>query len=179
MHNTPLRTLGLLLALAGAATLAQAQQEQARVISSTPIVEAGHTVGYNVTYEYAGRRYTTQTEAPPGRTIPIQISPYGVATSPVAPQPPMEAAPLEGGSGDPWQNVVPEQGVVVGAGGAVAAPAYGPPPVVYAPPVYVQPAYAWPQPYVYPPVGISLGIGYSRGWHRGGWYGGGWRGGWR
>jgi len=83
---------------------------------------------------------------------------------------------------DPWQNVVPEQGVVVSGTGAAyaapypvqAAPVYAPP--VYAAPVYVQPAWGWPGPYLYPPVGLSIGLGYSRGWHGGGWRGHrGWR----
>ena len=66
----------------------------------------------------------------------------------------------------------PEPGVVVGAGDPDG---YGaPPPVVYAPPAYMQPGYGWPQAYMYPPIGISLGLGYSRG-HRGG----GWHRGWR
>ena len=33
------------------------------------------TVGYNVTYQYAGRRYTTQTTYPPGAYVPVQVSP--------------------------------------------------------------------------------------------------------
>ena len=114
--------------------------------------------------------------------------PYYAATPlPVAPQPPLSSAPVDDGNA-PWRNVVPEPGVVVSGDGTAYAPGgyapppvvYGPPPAVYAPPVYVQPAYAWPQPYIYPPVGISLGIGYSRGWHHRGWHGG-WRGhrGWR
>ena len=78
---------------------------------------------------------------------------------------------------------MPEPGVVVS--GTQPAPVYAQPAypaAVYPAPVYVQPAYAYPQPYVYPPVGISLNLGYSRGWgggYRG--YGyrgyGGWRGG--
>jgi uncharacterized protein YcfJ len=31
-------------------------------------------VAYNVVYEYAGQRYTTQTTQEPGRTIPVQMS---------------------------------------------------------------------------------------------------------
>jgi Spx/MgsR family transcriptional regulator len=91
------------------------------------------------------------------------------------PQYQQQQYPQAGGS--PWDNVVPEPGVVVGAGGP--PPVYQPAPV-YAAPVYVQPAYTYPyaQPYVYPPVGISLNLGYSRGWG-GGYYGrgyGGYRG---
>jgi uncharacterized protein YcfJ len=33
------------------------------------------TVGYNVTYEYAGRQYSTQTQFDPGRWIPLSVQP--------------------------------------------------------------------------------------------------------
>jgi hypothetical protein len=166
----------------------QVQVVQARVISATPIRETtGSDVNYNVTYEYNGRQYTTRMNSRPGATIPIQASAYGVTTSPVAPQSQVQTYPVEASAtapqyqqqqypqagGSPWDNVVPEPGVVVGAGGP--APVYQPAPV-YAAPVYVQPAYTYPyaQPYAYPPVGISLNLGYSRGWG-GGYYGRGWR----
>ncbi|MET3496499.1 hypothetical protein [Variovorax boronicumulans] len=192
--------------LAAGAGLAQAQQAtqyvQARVISATPIRETtGSDVSYNVTYEYQGRQYTTRTTSRPGATIAIQSGAYGVTTAPVQPQSQLQAYPVEAnnngqpyeqqyeqdpqyqpqyaqqGGNSPWDNVVPEPGVVVGQ----SAPVYARPAPVYAPPVYVQPAYTYPyaQPYVYPPVGISLNLGYSRGWG-GGYYGrgyGGYRGG--
>jgi len=186
------------------ASAAQAQQVvQARVISATPIRETtGSDVSYNVTYEYQGRQYTTRTTNRPGATIPVQATAYGVTTAPVQPQSQLQPYPVEanGGQqyqqdpqyqeqyqqsgGSPWENVVPEPGVVVSGQGA---PVYAQPAPIYAPPVYVQPAYTYPyaQPYVYPPVGISLNLGYSRGWG-GGYYGrgygyrgyGGYRGGW-
>lgn len=169
--------LTLLAALGSAASLVQAQPasqiEQARVVSSTQLADGG----YNVTYEYAGRRYTTRTDTAPGRTMPIQISAMGVTTSPVLSS---QINPVEGSQrgDDPaaWQNVTPEPGVVVsGSGGA---PVYQ---TAYPAPVYVQPGYAYPQPYYASPIGLSLNLGYSRGWG-GGWGGGGggWhRGGWR
>ena len=196
MNKHVFRTLaGLSVAglLATGAGVVQAQQVvQARVISATPIRETtGSDVSYNVTYEYNGRQYTTRTDSRPGATIPIQASAYGVTTAPVAPQSQLQPYPVEADSGQqqyqqqpqyappgyaqpggsPWDNVVPEPGVVVS--NAPAAPVYAQPAPVYAPPVYVQPGYAYPyaQPYVYPPVGISLNLGYSRGW-------GGYRGGW-
>ena len=80
-----------------------------------------------------------------------------------------------GGGAEPWRNVAPEPGVVLSgnSGGAVApAPVYAAPPVVYAPaPVYAPPAYGYyAYPYAaYPPVGVSLNLGYvyrgGRGWH--------------
>ncbi|HWT20956.1 MAG TPA: hypothetical protein VN280_18805 [Variovorax sp.] len=191
MNRHVFRTLaGLSVAglLATGAGLAQAQQVvQARVISATPIRETtGSDVSYNVTYEYNGRQYTTRTNSRPGATIPIQASAYGVTTAPVAPQPQLQAYPVEANNngpqnqqyqqypqpgGSPWDNVVPEPGVVVSNAPAAPvyaqpAPVYVQPAPVYAAPVYVQPAYAYPyaQPYVYPPVGLSLNFGYSRGW---------------
>lgn len=175
--------LSLLALLAGSATLAQAQQQvQARVISTSPVTQSNGSIRYNVTYEYAGRQYTTQANTPPGASIMVNVGDYGVATSsPVAPQPQLAQNQPEPEYGGPqnWANVVPEQGLVVSGGGAPPpAPMYAQTAPVYAQPapVYVQPApvyYAppayYPAPYVYPPIGISLGFGYSRGW--GGGYG--------
>ena len=189
MKNRSFRTLaglsvaGLLAAGTGLVHAQQNQVVQARVISATPIRETtGSDVNYNVTYEYNGRQYTTRMNTRPGATIPIQASAYGVTgvtgatTSPVAPQPQLQPYPVEanGGGyapqsgGSPWDNVVPEPGVVVSS---APAPVYQPAPVYAAPaPVYVAPAYTYPYayPYAYPPVGISLNLGYSRGW--GGYY---------
>lgn len=182
---TGLSVAGLLTA--GAAGVAQAQEAWARVISATPVYETtGSSPSYNVTYEYNGRQYTTRMNSRPGATIPIQASAYGVTTAPVAPQPQLQPYPVESSSnsqqqyqyqqqppqyaqpgGSAWDSVVPEPGVVV----SNAPPVYAQPAPVYAAPVYVQPTYVYPQPYVYPPVGISLNLGYSRGW-------GGYRGGW-
>lgn len=189
--------------LAAGAGLAQAQQQQqvvqARVISAVPVRETtGTDPSYDVTYEYNGRQYTTRMNSRPGATIPIQAGAYGVTTSPVAPQPQLQAYPVEAdrdrddrsyaqnppypsypqpGDGR-WDNVVPEPGVVV-SNAPAPAPVYVRPAPVYAAPVYVQPAYPYPyaQPYVYPPVGISLNLGYSRGWggYRGGWHHRHWR----
>lgn len=154
--------LALFAALALAAGSAPAQQqEEAQVVSSTPAPGGG----YNVTYAYAGRTYTTRTDAPPGRTIPVQVSALGVTTSPVYAS---DFRANEPTSGRPaWDNVTPEPGVVV-SGGA-PAPGYAPAPIYGPAPVYVQPGYAYPQPLYYPPVGLSLNLGYSRGWGGGGW----------
>jgi len=196
MNRHVFRTLAGLsaagLLTAGAAGVAQAQEAWARVISATPVYETtGSSPSYNVTYEYNGRQYTTRMDSRPGATIPIQANAYGVTTAPVAPQPQLQPYPVEANSGQqqyqyqqpppqyaqpsqpggsPWDNVVPEQGVVV-SNAPAPAPVYVRPAPVYAAPVYVQPTYAYPQPYVYPPVGLSLNFGYSRGW-------GGYRGGW-
>lgn len=174
IHIRSITALSLLAVLAGAATVAQAEQVWARVVSATPSHETTGNTRYNVTYEYQGRHYTTITETRPGASIPIEVGDYGVATtSPVAPQPQYPAAPVDGNRPD-WNTVTPEPGVVVSGTGA---PAYGQPvpvytqpaPVYYPAPVYVAPAPVYyPAPYVYPPVGLSLNFGYSRGW-RGHW----------
>jgi len=214
-----LSVAGLLTTGAGIAQAQQVVQARV-ISATPIRETTGSDVSYNVTYEYQGRQYTTRTTSRPGATIPVQASAYGVTTSgattaPVQPQSQLQPYPVEAnnngqpyqqqyqyqqdpqsqqqyqsqGSGSPWDSVVPEPGVVVSN---APAPVYVQPAPVYAPPVYVQPAYTYPyaQPYVYPPVGISLNLGYSRGWG-GGYYGrgygyrgygyrgyGGYRGGW-
>jgi hypothetical protein len=165
----------LAAALAGGATMAQAEQVLARVISTSPVTESNGHISYNVTYEYAGHQYSTRTATPPGANISVDIGNYGVTTSPVAQQSQIAQTPAP----QNWDNVVPEQGLVVSGGGAPApAPGYAQSAPMYAQPapVYVQPAPVYyPAPayyapaYAYPPIGISLGFGYYRGW------GGRWR----
>jgi hypothetical protein len=161
--------LSLLAALAGAATMAQAEQVWARVLSATPTQESTGNRSYNIIYEYGGRQYTTRTDTLPGSSIAIEVGNYGVATpSPVAPQAQTYGNPVDGGRPD-WNSVQAEPGVVVSSGPAPMysqpAPMYTQPaPLYYGAPVYAQPAYAYPQPYIYPPIGLSLNLGYSHGW---------------
>ena len=170
IHTRQTALLAVFAATALLAGAAQAQQlEEARVVSTVQAPGGG----YNVTYEYAGRTYTTRTDSPPGRTIPVQVSAIGVTTSPVYDS---NVTPNATDNGRPgWENVTPEPGVVVSGGAAAPGyPAGYAPAPAYAPaPVYVQPSY-YPQPYYYPPVGVSLNLGYSRGWG-GGWGHGRWR----
>jgi hypothetical protein len=123
-------------------------------------------VGYNVTYDYAGRQYTVQMPYDPGPTVRLQVSP--VAQS--APSGNVVVAPpVQGG------NAVPSGAVV--QSGAVVVPA--PAPVVYSPypaayphsyPAYPPyPAYGYGYPYYRPyfPVGVSLGFVFGgHGGHR-------------
>jgi uncharacterized protein YcfJ len=53
-------------------------------------------VAYDVVYEYAGQRYSTQMNQEPGRTIPLQVtvSP-AMAPAPVMLAPPVVSAPVE------------------------------------------------------------------------------------
>lgn len=131
------------------------------------------TVAWNVTYEYAGRQHTVQMPYDPGPTIRLQLTPmssYGqpqgdvaqAASGGVVVAPAMPAAPIAQAA-----PIAPPAPIVQ------AAPVYVPAPIVYqsyqAYPAYpAYPAYV-PAYRPYPPVSISLGIGYSRGWggHRG------------
>lgn len=100
-------------------------------------------VGYNVTYEYAGKQYTVQMPYDPGPTIQLQITPMGGQTPPPSGQPLVTAPP------------VVESNIE-----------YLPPaPVVVTQPLHtvVYPSYTYaarPYPYYYPPVGLSLNLGY-------------------
>lgn len=188
--------LALFAALAGTTGSSQAQPmgqnqqiiDEGRVVSSTPIIEQGRTVGYNVSYDFAGRRYSTQMAQRPGATIQVQVSPMGVttATGPLengAYAPAQQQPQQRQGDNSAWQNVVPEPGVVVGSGPALYSQ------TSYPQTTYVQPAYSYAAPMVvapygygyaptyyaspfYAPIGLSLNFGYSRGW---GGRGGRWR----
>ena len=203
--SQPILALALFAALAGTTGSSQAQPmgqnqqiiDEGQVVSSTPIIEQGRTVGYNVSYDFAGRRYSTQMAQRPGATIQVQVSPMGVttATGPLengayapAQQQPQQQPQQRQGDSSAWQNVVPEPGVVVGSG-PTPYPQTSYPRTVYPQTTYVQPAYSYAAPMVvapygygyapthyaspfYAPIGLSLNFGYSRGW---GGRGGRWR----
>jgi uncharacterized protein YcfJ len=123
------------------------------------------TSHYNVVYEYADKQYTVQMPNDPGLYVRLQVTPVGAMPAPQAnaqPQP---------GYVQPQQGYVhPQQGYVQPQAVYSQQPVYAQP--IYAQPVYVQPApvVAYPgyyqRPY-YPPVGISLNLGYSRGYGHG------------
>lgn len=105
---------------------------------------------FNVVYEYQGTQYTAQMPNDPGLYVRLRVTPVGA----------MEPAPQPG-------QFQPQS--------------YYPPAPVQQQPVYVQPAYVqpvvaapivypayYPRPYYYyapyyPPIGLSLNFGYSRG----------------
>lgn len=106
------------------------------------------TTHYNVVYEYADKQYTIQMPNDPGLYVRLQVTPVGAMPS----QP--QATTVQPG-------FVQQQ--------VYSQPVYAQP--VYAQPVYVQPAVVaypgyYPRPY-YPPVGVSLNFGYSRGYGHG------------
>ena len=117
------------------------------------------TVAYNVTYEYAGQEHTVQLPQDPGPTIRLELTPMAGTTPPPAAEVPDSRAPGTA------------MGVIVGT--PMAQPVMAAPPAytTYYPaayPAYPYPAYPYPaypayyaRPYVYPPIGLSLNLGYS------------------
>ena len=101
------------------------------------------TTAYNVVYEYAGKQYSVQMPSDPGPYVKLQISPVGASQ----PQ-----APLADGTQPYYQQELaqPQQQVIT------QQPVY----VAVQPPVY--PTYYYPRAY-YPPVGVNLNLGWSRG----------------
>jgi uncharacterized protein YcfJ len=98
-------------------------------------------VGYDVTYDYAGQRYTTRMASNPGRQFAVDVRPAGAA----APAP----LPAQAYS-DP------------------GAPAYYDP---LPQPVYAAPyPYYAPSPYVYGAPVIGVGVGYYGGWRGRHWH---------
>jgi uncharacterized protein YcfJ len=111
---------------------------------------------YNVVYEYQGTQYNVQMANDPGSYVRLQVTPVGAIqnspqpyqpSQPAQPQTYMQPAPVQ-------QQQVYEQ--------PAGYPTYYAAPVQ---PVYVQPYYARPAYYApyYPPIGLSLNFGYSRG----------------
>ncbi|MES2511434.1 MAG: glycine zipper 2TM domain-containing protein [Pseudomonadota bacterium] len=110
---------------------------------------------YNVVYEYQGTQYNTQMATDPGQYVRLQVTPVGAINS--APQPGFAQQPQALVQPAPQGYI--QQGTYVQP--AVAAPViYQAAPVYYPQPYYSRPYYA---PY-YPPVGLSLNFGYSRGY---------------
>lgn len=144
------RGLGTVMGFIGGAVLgdkaeSNASQQPVTTCTTQNTME-NRLVGYNVSYEYAGKTYTVQLPQDPGPTIALQISPVGAQTPPAA-QPPINVPQTAGTTPVVAPPVVYTQPAVV----------YTQPPVVYAPPpVYYRP---WP-------ITTSINLGW-------GWYGGG------
>ncbi|CDS53970.1 Putative exported protein [Polaromonas sp. CG9_12] len=116
---------------------------------------------FNVVYEYQGTQYSAQMPSDPGLHVRLNVTPVGAIEA--GPQP-FQSSPQ---SSFPPVQVQPQ-------------PVYVQPQPVYVQPVMMapvyEPAYYAPRPYYapyYPPIGLSLNFGYSRG------FGGGHRGHWR
>ena len=102
----------------------------------TQNIMENRTVGYNVTYQYAGRQYTVQMPQDPGPTLALQVSP---AASTTASAPVYQQAPV----------VYQQAPVVVQPASVVYQPYYAQP---YYPPVSVN-------------LGIGFWGGGYRHWH--------------
>jgi uncharacterized protein YcfJ len=107
---------------------------------------------YNVVYEYQGTQYSTQMANDPGQYVRLQVTPVGAMTP--APQT-FQSAPQQPQA---YSQPIPVQPAYVEQSPTYVQPAYVQP-VVY--PAYYAPAYY--RPY-YPPIGLSLNFGYSRGY---------------
>ena len=161
------RAAATVLGLVGGAVLGNsiegsgAQMQNFQQCSTQTFYE-NRAVAYNVTYEYAGKQYTVQMPNDPGPTVRLQVTPIGAS------------------SADPAQyDSAASQGVPILSSAAYPYPqaAFVQPevmqPVLVAPATAVDAPYAPYSPYVpyyyrpyYPPLGLSLNFGYSRGGHR-------------
>lgn len=112
---------------------------------ATQYVTQNQPDGYNVVYEYAGRRYNTRTDSDPGQWLPLDIQP---ATNSYQPAPYTTAD---------HYGAAPQPGIVV-SNGMVPQPIYNPAPVYYPAPIAVRPV-------VQPVIQIGVG-GYWGGGHR-------------
>ena len=89
-------------------------------------------VGYDVTYEYAGQRYTTRMDYDPGQWVPVSVQPQAIATTPpqfVGPSGVYQPAPDATVVTTNNMMYAPPPPVVVEIGGG-----YPPPPMGYRPP---------------------------------------------
>jgi len=158
------RALATVIGLVGGAMLGNniegnRQQVQNVQQCGTQVTYENRTSHYNVVYEYADRQHTVQMANDPGPYVRLQATPVGAM--PAQPQ-----AAVQPGFAQPY----PQTGY---AQPGYAQPIYSQQPIYFQQPVYVPPAVIAPvltypgyysRPY-YPPVGVSLNFGYSRGGH--------------
>lgn len=139
------RAAATVLGLVGGALLGnhiEGSNQQVQTVNqcTTQTRYENRTVGYNVTYEYAGRQYTVQMPHDPGPYIQVQISPVAPAGASMA-VPPVQTAPV---------SSIGSEVIVASAPQVVYSTSY------VSTPTYVYPAYA---PVV--PVGISVNGWYG------------------
>ncbi|MCC7005600.1 MAG: hypothetical protein IT497_03005 [Ottowia sp.] len=156
------------LALFLVAALAHAQ-EYAKVTAKTPIIETlpgkvTRLAGYRVTYEYAGKQYTTQMAEDPGLQMMVQVVPVSANTDSSAK---VTSTTVTTTTLAPSAVVVtPPTSVSVPASPSVVYVTSPSPQYIYAaPPTYIYPNY---YPYYYGggfPVGINFGFHFGGG-HR-------------
>lgn len=127
--------------------LAASAQEQALVVSSTPVLQIGsdqqsRIAYYNVVYEYAGKRYSVQMPSDPGNFVAIQVTPMTLPSSTL----PLTEMPV-----NTWIQSPPAVAV---------APMPAP---IYVSPYPYPPAYYGPPPFMF---SVGVGVGYHRGYGR-------------
>lgn len=162
------RAAATMLGLVGGAMLGDSiegpnQQLQNVQQCSTQTFYENRPSHYNVVYQYADTPYSVQMANDPGPYVRLQVTPVGALAA--APQP-YQANPAV----QPQTYVQPPpQPVYVQPG--YAQPVYVQPviaaPVVAYPAYYGRPYYgpSYYGPY-FPPLGVSLNLGYSRGYGR-------------
>lgn len=91
-------------------------------------------MGYDVTYEYRGQRYTARVPSDPGDRVALKVN-----VSPVDAAPPSTSVPQEAAVASPPPVYYPSGTVVYGAPAVV----YGPPPVYWGPSVGVNLGWGW------------------------------------
>ena len=139
------RALATMIGLVGGAVVGNSVEGSRSQLQNvqqcgTQISYENRTLHYDVVYEYADKRYNIQMPNDPGQYVRLQVTPVGTLPPPA-----------------PAQTYQPYQ-------------QYQQPNVVYSQPttVYLQPAPVmiypapYPRPY-YAPIGMSLNLGYSRG----------------
>jgi uncharacterized protein YcfJ len=97
-------------------------QIQNQQTCTTQTVYENRLVGYNVTYEYAGKQYTVQLPQDPGPTITLQVTPMVTPVAPApTPAPAVISAPVSRTT-----VIMPTAPVVFSAAPHVYASAYRP-----------------------------------------------------
>lgn len=150
------RALATVIGLVGGAMIGNniegnRQQVQNVQQCGTQVSYENRTSHYNVVYEYADRQHSVQMANDPGPYVRLQATPVGAMSS--QPQ-----AAVQPGFAQPYPQTAYGQPVY-------SQPVYSQQPVYVQPqviaPVLTYPGY-YSRPY-YPPVGVSLNFGYSRG----------------
>lgn len=136
------------------------QQLQTQQICQTQQVSENRLLGYQVVYEFAGKRYQTQLAQDPGPTLALSITPQ--AATPQA-SPPVQNTPATMVVAAPTVASAPQAAPIIVYQQPVVT--YSPPPtVVYQPaPVYYQ--RPWP---IHTSIGINFGHHRRHGhvrWH--------------
>lgn len=124
---------------------AQPQHQSVQNCSTQTFYES-RAMHYDVVYEYAGKRYSTQMANDPGPAVQLQVTPVGSAPQQAAVRAPARIVSSISYAQPPIEQVTVYQ----------TQPIYTYPAPVYAQPVYAAPSFV-------APLTIGLGIGYIGG----------------